>query len=195
MELLATLLILQALISGGLAAFVADKKGYKAGSWFACGFFFGILGLIAAAGLPGKKLEDRNEVFRKKCPDCAEYIRKEALVCRYCGAKFDRDQVEEELIRAWEDLVCSDAGSKTIEKAAAAAVAVAGPVRLADLIDRLWNSSRFDGAENLIADAVFSIGPAAIPCLERRRGEKDEATDILIERIVALIKSSRQDKA
>lgn len=46
-----------ALICGGLSADLAEKKGYGVGSYFAVGFFFGILGLIAAAGLPPSRLQ------------------------------------------------------------------------------------------------------------------------------------------
>ena len=35
---------------------VAKAKGYSSSSWFFAGFFFGIFALIAAAGLPDKKL-------------------------------------------------------------------------------------------------------------------------------------------
>jgi len=46
------ILIYQAIVCGALAGKVADKKGHSSGAWFAAGFFFGIFGLIAAAGLP-----------------------------------------------------------------------------------------------------------------------------------------------
>ena len=37
-------------------ASVADAKGYSYGSWFIGGFLFGFIALIAAAGLPDRKL-------------------------------------------------------------------------------------------------------------------------------------------
>ena len=40
------------IVCGALAGHIAREKGYSYTGWFACGFFFNILGLIAAAGLP-----------------------------------------------------------------------------------------------------------------------------------------------
>lgn len=40
---------------GIYCATVASRKGYNAGAWFAGGFFFSILALIAAAGIPMAK--------------------------------------------------------------------------------------------------------------------------------------------
>jgi hypothetical protein len=42
---------------GFLAAFVAREKGYSYVSWFFIGFFFPVVGLIAAAGLPVKQIK------------------------------------------------------------------------------------------------------------------------------------------
>lgn len=33
-----------------------------------------------------KKLEKKGII--KKCPDCAEFVKKEAKTCRYCGSEF-----------------------------------------------------------------------------------------------------------
>ena len=49
--------LVQAFICGGLSTNLAEKKGYGTGAWFAAGFFFGIFGLIAAAGLPPSRLQ------------------------------------------------------------------------------------------------------------------------------------------
>jgi hypothetical protein len=44
--------IAQAVISGGLCAYLAEQKGYSTKAWFFVGLFLGVLGLIACAGLP-----------------------------------------------------------------------------------------------------------------------------------------------
>ena len=97
------ILVLQALICGFLSMDLAEKKGYSSGTWLAIGLFFGIFGLIAAAGLPRKQVPMSASVLLKKCPDCAESIRKEALVCKFCGANFSKEQVITELLQALEE--------------------------------------------------------------------------------------------
>ena len=36
-------------VCGGVAAWIADRKGRSVGAWFLCGFAFGPFGVIAAA--------------------------------------------------------------------------------------------------------------------------------------------------
>ena len=72
---------------------LADHKGHSSGAWFAAGFFFGVFGLIAAAGLPDIPAAVATNLLNKKCPDCAETIRVESYVCKFCGKKFSKDQV------------------------------------------------------------------------------------------------------
>ena len=50
------LLIVISLITASLASSIAEDKGHQAFNWCLAGFFFGPLGLIAAAGLSDKKL-------------------------------------------------------------------------------------------------------------------------------------------
>jgi hypothetical protein len=93
MEIFWVILVLQAFISGILASNLAEHKGHSGGAWFASGFFFGILGLIAAAGLPSKQTQQSASVLLKKCPDCAEVIKLEAKVCRFCRHAFTDDDI------------------------------------------------------------------------------------------------------
>ena len=48
-------LIVHALVCACLSTNLAQKKGHSEAAWFCCGFFLGLLGLIAAAGLPTRQ--------------------------------------------------------------------------------------------------------------------------------------------
>lgn len=77
-----------AILSGSLA----EEKGYPVWVWIALGFFFGLFGLIAAAGLPIK-----NDCVSKdthfECPICREFIKLKASKCRFCGHQLSQDEV------------------------------------------------------------------------------------------------------
>ncbi len=44
---------------------------------------------FALAYLVGREMKPESNARMKKCPECAELIKLEAKVCRYCGAKLD----------------------------------------------------------------------------------------------------------
>ena len=65
----------------------ATDRGRSAGGWFGLSFLFSpLLAFILLAVLPPVAGSGINSVF-KKCPFCAETIRSEAKVCRYCGSE------------------------------------------------------------------------------------------------------------
>ena len=96
--------VIQAVCSGILASILADKKGHSEGAWFAAGLVLGVFGLIAAAGLPD--MYARPEPYApgpgavRTCPDCAEPIRVEARVCKYCGHAFNDEELAADALQA-----------------------------------------------------------------------------------------------
>jgi small basic protein len=46
-----SIIIVYSLVCGSFCGHVASQKGYNTTKWFWCGFFFGVIALIAIAGL------------------------------------------------------------------------------------------------------------------------------------------------
>ena len=79
------------IMCGVIGAVVAGQKGRSVGGWAVLCFLLGPLGVILALVVaPQAAALDRKALAQgasKKCPECAEIVRADAVRCRYCGSE------------------------------------------------------------------------------------------------------------
>lgn len=84
---LVVLLVLAGIL-GIIPAMIASKKGRDAGAWWIYGTLLFIIALPHALLLePSQEFKDQRAEASgmRKCPFCAEMVKAEARICRYCN--------------------------------------------------------------------------------------------------------------
>ena len=79
------------LMSGFICAQMAKDRGRSAWAWGCLGLMLGPIAflIIFLISPDYKAIEQRGveEGLMRRCPRCAEWVRKEANLCRYCGSE------------------------------------------------------------------------------------------------------------
>jgi len=81
------------LLFGLISAIVASNKGRGGCTWFVIGILLGPFGFILALVISPNTAAVERQAMRtgdlKRCPYCKEFVKRDAIKCRFCSERLD----------------------------------------------------------------------------------------------------------
>ena len=152
------LVLLAWIIGTIIAAVIASNRKVSTGLVALLSLFFSpVIGVLVAC-LMNPKAEAASAsianstvpaVPEKKCPKCAEMVKKEAVICRFCGYDFAQDIAADEAAR-----IASEEAKRAAEEASKAAWEADAPKRVAQ--------AKKENLRNTAIIVVIVLGFAAV---------------------------------
>jgi hypothetical protein len=107
------LIILTWLVLAGLVAAFAKSKGHSAGAFFGLSVLLSpVVGfIIALVKEPNRAKAEQIRLTsggERKCPFCAELVKSEAVVCRFCGRDLPPPKKKTSTVRPGDEIYYSE---------------------------------------------------------------------------------------
>jgi RNA polymerase subunit RPABC4/transcription elongation factor Spt4 len=105
-------LLVWSIVFAVVTTIVASTKGLSLVKWAGIGFILGPIGviwvLVTARDQSALEAESLRSGKFKKCPFCAEVIKKDALVCKHCGGDQTKQPVPAQQKTYWVCPKCNE---------------------------------------------------------------------------------------
>ncbi len=90
-------ILIYCVLLGLIPAVIARNKGYDFGGWWLYGTFLFVIALPHSILLKSNKVAIERKRFEegfRKCPFCAEFIDRNAVVCKFCGRSLPEETLK-----------------------------------------------------------------------------------------------------